>query len=181
MVVGNPAYPLLDWLIKGYTNSPNLTPEQESFNVYLGSLRVGVEMAFGKLKSRWRLLLNRSHFHFFAPTMIAICCALHNFCEKRNGVNLNRLNDIHETDQLYPQPTQPVHASVGTNDKNAREALTKYLAHHFPPRQGHLHWKQTLPKRGHYYVFAIFYLKKKIEKNTLSGHEYLSKQITKPP
>ncbi|KAL1247018.1 hypothetical protein QQF64_027206 [Cirrhinus molitorella] len=46
MVVGDPSYPLLDWLIKGYTNSPNLTPEQESFNVYLSSLRVGVEMAF---------------------------------------------------------------------------------------------------------------------------------------
>ncbi|KAL7832464.1 hypothetical protein SRHO_G00294820 [Serrasalmus rhombeus] len=39
LVVGDPAYPSLDWLIKGYTNSPNVTPEQESFNVYLSSLR----------------------------------------------------------------------------------------------------------------------------------------------
>ncbi|KAL7868727.1 hypothetical protein SRHO_G00101110, partial [Serrasalmus rhombeus] len=39
LVVGDPAYPSVDWLIKGYTNSPNVTPEQESFNVYLSSLR----------------------------------------------------------------------------------------------------------------------------------------------
>uniref|UniRef100_A0A3P9HXL1 DDE Tnp4 domain-containing protein n=1 Tax=Oryzias latipes TaxID=8090 RepID=A0A3P9HXL1_ORYLA len=84
LIVGDPAYSLLDWLIKGYSNSPRLTPEQESFNPYLSSVRVGVEMTFGSLKSRWKVLLKRSHFLFtFMPTMIATCCALHNFFQKK--------------------------------------------------------------------------------------------------
>lgn len=157
MVVGDPAYPLRDWCTIGRMCVPLDQPEQESFNVYLSSLRVGVEMAFGWSQGGECSLKEVTFTFSFAPTMLATCCALHNFCEKRNdGVNLNWLNNICEADQLYPQPTQPVHASVGTSGKSAREALTKYLAHHFPLRQGH-HWKQTPPKRGHYCIFAIFY------------------------
>lgn len=59
MVVGDPAYLLRDWCMIGRMCVPLDQPEQESFNVYLSSLRVGVEMAFGKLKSRWRVLLKK--------------------------------------------------------------------------------------------------------------------------
>uniref|UniRef100_A0A3P9JGM7 DDE Tnp4 domain-containing protein n=1 Tax=Oryzias latipes TaxID=8090 RepID=A0A3P9JGM7_ORYLA len=98
LIVGDHAYPLPDWLIKGYSNSPHLIPEQESFNTYLSSVRVGVEMTFGLLKSRWRVLLKRSDFHFtYMPAMIATCCALHNFCQKERD-HLLEEEDVLEVD-----------------------------------------------------------------------------------
>jgi hypothetical protein len=57
--MGDPAYPLLPRLIKGYTETARLSPEEESFNVHLSSSRVCVEIAFGRLKARWRCLLKR--------------------------------------------------------------------------------------------------------------------------
>lgn len=50
MIVDDPAYPMLPWLIKGYSGT--LSAEEESFNVYLNSSRVSVEMTFGRLKAR---------------------------------------------------------------------------------------------------------------------------------
>nr|XP_039260278.1 uncharacterized protein LOC120336620 [Styela clava] len=50
MILGDPAYPLQTWLMKGYSGS--LNPSEESFNVYLSSARNVVEHAFGRLKSR---------------------------------------------------------------------------------------------------------------------------------
>ncbi|KAK9719062.1 DDE superfamily endonuclease [Popillia japonica] len=47
MLIGDPAYPLLPWLLKGYTGP--LLAEEESFNCYLSSARICVENAFGSL------------------------------------------------------------------------------------------------------------------------------------
>lgn len=52
-IIGDPAYPLQEWLMKAYTVPA--TPEEESFGVYLSKARIVVENAFGRLKSRWRI------------------------------------------------------------------------------------------------------------------------------
>lgn len=81
LVAGDPAYPLLPWLIKGYSG-PNLSQEHAAFNSHLNGSRVKVEHTFGRLKGRWCILAKRSDIHHsFMPTVVAACCVLHNICE----------------------------------------------------------------------------------------------------
>jgi len=86
--MGDPAYPLLNWLITGYTKNARLTPEEESFNVYLNSGRVCIEIAFGRLKARWRRLLKRADVHYtYMPHLVSACCILHNIVEMRKDLS----------------------------------------------------------------------------------------------
>ena len=82
VVLGDPAYPLLTWLMKAYQDNGNLSSDQKNFNYCLSHARVVVEHAYGRLKGRWRCLLKRLDVAVEnAPTVVAACCVLHNLCE----------------------------------------------------------------------------------------------------
>ncbi|CAM5075757.1 unnamed protein product [Eretmochelys imbricata] len=72
VILGDPAYPLMPWLMKPYAGS--LDSSQELFNYRLSKCRMVVECAFGCLKVRWRSLLSRYDFSKTNIPNISACC-----------------------------------------------------------------------------------------------------------
>ena len=56
LVLGDPTYPLLSWLMKAFPDNNSLSYQQKTFNY---KARVVVKHAYGRLKGWWRCLLKK--------------------------------------------------------------------------------------------------------------------------
>ncbi|XP_033111060.1 putative nuclease HARBI1, partial [Anneissia japonica] len=128
MLLGDPAYPLHHWLMKGFPVRENITREQRRFNYRLSKARMVVERSFGMLKGRWRLLMKRNDSALRNIShMVLSCCILHNFCIEEGEVYNPEWDNVVEDNPLQqPQPQEPRPQANPTGNET-REALVGYF------------------------------------------------------
>lgn len=80
-VAGDNAYVCTEHLLTPFCGNNRSIPENDAYNFYLSQLRIRVEMAFGLLKTKWRILRTALELPLAeAPIIFQVCCLLHNYC-----------------------------------------------------------------------------------------------------
>ena len=81
LILGDSAYSLANWLMKPYSDRGNLSHDEVRFSFALSKIRVVVENAFGRLKSRFQCIAKRIDMSIeHTVNVVATCCILHHFC-----------------------------------------------------------------------------------------------------
>lgn len=76
-IVGDAAYPFRPWLMKGYNQHLQLSPEKIAYTHTLSSARMAVKNAFGRLKGCWHCLMKHNDVDLkVMPNVVAACCIL---------------------------------------------------------------------------------------------------------
>lgn len=119
-LLGDSAYPHLDWLIPPFKDNGNVTAAQRKFNEIHSSGRIVVEHSFGLLKTRFRRIL-----HFTEQTnlnsavnLVVCACILHNMCVDNN-------DELEENHQFESFPELDFHTE--TSNSNRRQQLLDEL------------------------------------------------------
>lgn len=126
-LIGDSAYPLLPWLIKPFSFSSSLNSEQKNYNYRLSRARVVVEIAFGRLKARWRRLAKQIDMHIDnVPHIIVACCVLHNMCE----IHHDNFNEewLAEVNLDQPEQYSSTESPTGLGGDQVRNVLMEYFS-----------------------------------------------------
>jgi hypothetical protein len=132
VIIGDPAYPLLPWLMKPFGHRGQLNRAQQRFNYRLSRARMTIENTFGRLKGRWRCLLKKNEFTLDKiHTVVLACCILHNVCEIHKEPFHNRWLEavrliegerpLRIANQIIPQNRQEIVANA------TREAFVRHF------------------------------------------------------
>lgn len=100
-LIGDNAYVLSDQLLIPFSGS-YLTETQRTYNYYLSQLRIRIEMAFGRLTTKWRVLRRKLENGTRRNSRICrVCALLHNYVINEVGA------DEDEEDFIVAHPAAP--------------------------------------------------------------------------
>jgi len=130
ILLGDKAYPVLQWLIPPYIDRGNLNAVHRRFNEALAKSRQVIERAFALLKGRFRRLkyldMNRTDL---IPATILAACVIHNMCIDHEDTNIEEyINEGIEVDNMDDNIrglVQNRHNEISGNQK--KDALAEYL------------------------------------------------------
>ncbi|KAJ8750655.1 hypothetical protein K2173_015836 [Erythroxylum novogranatense] len=124
-IVGNPSFPLMDWLLVPYTHQ-NLTWAQHAFNEQIGKIQGVAKEAFMRMKGRWGCLQKRAEVKLQElPAVLGACCVLHNICETRNEAMEPELRFELFDDEMIPENSLRSAGAI-----QARDHIAHNLLHH---------------------------------------------------
>lgn len=131
VILGDPAYPLMSYLMKEYAGGGSNRREQY-FGYRLCSARNVIECSFGRLKARFACLKRAMDINLDdLPFVIYACFVLHNYCEINNeSICADRVRNAVQYDRDFQPPTAAnryIAQSNETEGKRVRQVFAKYF------------------------------------------------------